>query len=303
MLNHHRLDPTSLRLFVRVVEEGAIALAAAREHIAAAAISKRISDVEELIGTPLLLRTNKGVEPTAAGMELLALARRALHELDQIPEQMQSYSRAVRGLVRLCASSSAIAEFLSPEIKSFLAIHPEVRVQLEERNSTHVVKAVEGNVADIGVFAPVPTPHPLETFPYHSDRLVLITPLGHAVSRNRRVDFAETLECDYVGLQAGSAINLLLLKAAGQSGRELKLRVQVTSFDVLCTMVGSGLGVGVIPQPLARRYAKVAGLRTVALTDAWARRDFQLGVRSVAALTTAARSLLVHLRSGVTGAS
>ena len=61
-----RLDPTSLKLFVRMVEEGAIAAAADREHIAAAAISKRLSEIESLLRTPLLMRTNQGVEPTAA---------------------------------------------------------------------------------------------------------------------------------------------------------------------------------------------------------------------------------------------
>jgi DNA-binding transcriptional LysR family regulator len=294
-----RLDPQSLRLFVRVAEEGRIALAAEREHIAAAAISKRISDMEELVGTALLLRTNKGVEPTAAGLELLALSRRALHELDQILEQMRSYSSAVRGLVRLCASTSAIAEFLSPEIKSFLALHPQVRVQVEERISTRVVQAVLENVADIGIFAPVPIPHPLQTYAYHADRLVLVVPRGHALARRRRVAFADALDEDFVGLHAGSAINLLLQQAANDAGRALTLRVQVTSFDALCTMVASGLGIGVLPQPLAERHAGAAGLRVVPLSDTWTRRDFLLGVRSAEALPTAARSLLAHLRAQV----
>ena len=53
-----RLDPTSLKLFVRVVEEGTIAAAADREHIAAAAVSKRLSEIESALRTPLLMRTN-----------------------------------------------------------------------------------------------------------------------------------------------------------------------------------------------------------------------------------------------------
>ena len=61
-----RLDPTLLKLFVRVVEEGAIAATADREHIAAAAISKRLSEIESLLRTPLLMRANQGAEPTAA---------------------------------------------------------------------------------------------------------------------------------------------------------------------------------------------------------------------------------------------
>jgi len=252
-----------------------------------------------VLGTPVLLRTNKGVEPTAAGVELLALARRALHELDQIPAQMQSFSSAVRGLVRLCASTSAIAEFLSPEIKSFLAEHPDVQVQVEERISSQVVRAVVENTADIGIFAPAPMQHALQTFPYHSDRLVLVVPVDHPLASRQQVAFAETLCFDFVGLHAGSAINLLLQKAASELGRSLTLRVQVTSFDVLCTMVSSGLGVGVLPELLAQRHALASGVRAVAISDAWTRREFQLGVRSADALPVAARRLLEHLRAGV----
>ena len=69
------IDPLSLKLFVSIVEEGTIASAAEREHIAASAVSKRISEMEEIFHTQLLRRTNKGVVPTEAGITLLQLAR------------------------------------------------------------------------------------------------------------------------------------------------------------------------------------------------------------------------------------
>jgi DNA-binding transcriptional LysR family regulator len=72
-----KLDPLSLRLFVSVVEEGTIAAAAAREHIAAAAVSKRLSELEDQLNTQLLTRSNKGIVVTAAGVALLDMARGA----------------------------------------------------------------------------------------------------------------------------------------------------------------------------------------------------------------------------------
>jgi len=140
-----QLDPTSLKLFIRVVEEGTIAAAAEREHIVAAAISKRISELEASLGVPLLRRTNKGVEPTAAGEALLALARRALHELDDIGVQMASYATGASGLVRVVANVSSIVQFLPAEIKSFLSAHPHIQVRLEEKVSPLVTKAVAEN--------------------------------------------------------------------------------------------------------------------------------------------------------------
>ena len=203
-----RLDPTTLRLFIAVVEEGTIAAAADREHIAAAAVSKRLSEIESTLGTPLLTRTNKGVEPTAAGVALLGLARRALHELDQIPVQMQGYARGVRGLVRVCASMSAITQFLHDEIKSFSSLHPDVQVHLEETVSHVVTTLVAENSADIGIYTTAPHGEQLETFPYHSDRVVLCTPKGHRLATRDSVAFTEATQYDFVGLHTGSAINV-----------------------------------------------------------------------------------------------
>jgi DNA-binding transcriptional LysR family regulator len=291
-----RLDPTSLKLFVRVVEEGTIAAAAGREHIAAAAVSKRLSEIESALGTPLLKRTNKGVEPTAAGLALLALARRALHELDQIPVQMRSYTSGVRGLVRICASMSAITQFLPADIKSFLTAHPDVQVQLEETISDVVTKAVAEHSADIGVFTAAPHGQQLKTFPYHSDRLVLCTPSDHPLAARTELSFIEALDHDIVGLHTGSAINLQLGWAASLAERPFSLRIQVTSFDALCMMISCGLGIGVLPEAVARRNAATLDLRLVPLTDSWAHREFRICVRSSEALPVATRLLTKHLQ-------
>src|SRR3546814_13757194 len=112
------LDPISLRLFISVIEEGTISAASEREHIAAAAISKRISELESAFKTTLLLRTNKGIQPTTAGMALSSLARRALRELDEVSVHMKEYSSGLRGFARVFANISAITKFLPQDIKT-----------------------------------------------------------------------------------------------------------------------------------------------------------------------------------------
>jgi DNA-binding transcriptional LysR family regulator len=291
-----RLDPVSLRLFIAVVEEGTIAAAAAREHIAAAAVSKRISEIESFLRTQLLMRTNKGIEPTAAGIALLALARRALHELEDIAVQMQEYASGVRGHVRVFANISAITQFLPGEIKSFLAEYPQIEVHLEEKISTAVTKAVAENAADIGIFVMQPHGHQLEIFPYHDDRLVLITPKDHPLAKRKQLSFADTLDFDYVGLHTGSSINLQLQNAASELARSLKFRIQVTSYDALCLMVDSGLGIGILPQAVARPYTKTLRIRAIPLTEPWATRQLNICVRSFDALPVAAKLLVKHLQ-------
>lgn len=291
-----RLDPISLQLFIAVLEEGTIAAAAEREHIAAAAVSKRISELESQLRTQLLNRTNKGIEPTAAGIALLGLARRALRELDDISVQMQEYASGMRGHVRIFANISAITQFLPAEIKSFLAQYPQIQVNLEEKISTAVTKAVAENAADIGIFIMQPHGHQLEVFPYHEDKLVLITPADHPLATRKAISFADTLEYDYVGLHTGSTINLQLQNAASELGRLVRFSIQVTSYDALCLMVGSGLGIGILPEGVARTYTKTLRLRAIPLPEPWARRELKICVRSFDALPVAAKLLVNHLK-------
>lgn len=294
-----RLDPTSLRLFISVVQEGSIAKAALREHIAAAAVSKRLGELEAILGTPLLDRTNKGVEATPAGLALLALARQVLHDLDEIQVQMQSYARGVRGLIRVFASMSAVTQFLPYDIRSFLAAHPDVQVQLEEKMSCNVTKAVAENAADIGIFTSAPHDPHLEVFPYRSDRLVVIAPQNHPLVQHDEISFAQTLDFPFVGLHSDSAINLRILATAREQNRQPNIRIHVTSFDALCLMVDAGLGIAILPQAVAARHCRTLGLRYIALSEAWADRQFRICCRPPAALPVAAQLLVRHLQGCV----
>lgn len=293
-----RLDPVSLRLFVAVLEEGSIAAAAQREHIAAAAVSKRISELEELLDTELLSRSNKGVEATAAGNALRNMARAALHELENIQASMKQFASGVRGHVRVYANISTITQFLPLSIKTFLTEHPDVQIQLDEKISIHMPRQVLENEADVCVFTEG-APHPgLEVFPYREDRLVVITPEKHPLARRKSVTIADTLDHDWVGLHTGSLVTGAAIQAAAELNRSLRIRIQVTSYDALCLMVSHGLGVGLLPEGVVTPLLKPLRLHKLRVEEPWAHRRFLVGVRSYEALPAAAKLFVDHLRSG-----
>jgi DNA-binding transcriptional LysR family regulator len=247
-------DPLSLRLFVSVIEEGTIAAAAARHHIAAAAVSKRISELEAQLHTQLLMRSNKGITATAAGFALTNLARAVLHDLDDIVTHMQDFSSGTRGSVRVMANISVMTQFMPKALQSFMAAYPLVQVNLEEKVSTAILRGVEDNLADIGIFTKVPHGNNIEIYPFRNDELVLIIPHGHPLAARASVSFGETLDFEYVGLHVGSSLNFQMVKAASDLGRSLKLRIQVTGYDSQCLMVEAGLGIGILPKDSLHTY-------------------------------------------------
>lgn len=290
-----RMDLTSLQLFVAVCELGSIGKAAEREFIAASAVSKRLSDLEAALDTTLLYRHARGVDLTPAGESLLHHARSVLFSLEKMQGELSEYAHGVRGHVRVHASISAIVQFLPEDLGAFIRRHPEVKIDLEEHLSTEVVRAVQEGAADLGICNIANGIGDLQTLPYRQDRLVLIVPKGHALSRHKAISFEQTLDFDHVGLHANSSIYLAMREAAAQVGRTIKLRIHVTGLDAMCRMIHNGLGVGVMPQRAFELMHGVGELASIALQDDWAIRHIQLVARDFSTLPVTARLLVDHL--------
>ncbi|MCW5653240.1 LysR substrate-binding domain-containing protein [Hydrogenophaga sp.] len=293
-----QIDLTSLQLFVAVCELGSIGRAAQREFIAASAISKRLSDLETALGTPLLHRHARGVRLTPAGEGLLHHARAVLFGLEKMQTELAEYADGVRGHVRVHASISAIVQFLPEDLGSFARRHPQIKIDLEEHLSPEVLRAVQEGAADLGLCNGAVGAGGLQSLPYRNDQLVLVVPRGHALAgAGEAVAFEATLPYDHVGLHANSSIHLATHQAAARSGTTVRVRIRVTGLDAMCRMIANGLGVGVMPERAFALLHTGDALQAVPLTDPWARRQLVLVARDFSSLPSTARLLVDHLRS------
>ncbi len=295
-----KLDPISLKLFVRVVEEGTIAGASEIEHIAAPAVSKRLRELEELFGTPLLTRTNKGISPTAAGAKLSVLARDVLDDMRNIVLQMKAYSDGLRGSVRVLVNISAISTDMPPIIKSFTERYPDINISLLERDSLAITESIAENVAEIGVFTRLPHSADIEVHPFRTDELKVLVPSGHPLAHRRHVTYMETLAYEHVVLRAGTHLHFQMLTAASQAGKTLRAKVEVSSYDALCRMVQVGIGIGILPAGNAALY-RLPGTRLLKLDEAWAKRELVVCVRRKDALSPVARLFFDYLLGSTQG--
>lgn len=290
-----RLDFVTLRLFVAIADTGALTAAAEREHVALAAVSKRISDLEAALGTRLLYRRSRGVDLTPAGDALLHHARSVMDTMSRLGADMSEYSRGIRGHVRMHANTSAIIEFLPRDLAAFSRAHPQVKIDLEERLSSEVVAAVRDRLTDIGIYAGhVPAPD-LTTRFYRADRLVLVVPTRHPLATRDAIALAETIDEDFVGLQQDASLHGLITEAARSAGHRLRMRIQVRSFEAICRMIACGMGVGVLPEAAVADRLAALDLAAVTLTDHWAHRELRIAVRDLAALPVLAREMVEHL--------
>ncbi len=290
-----RLDLADLSLFRHIAEAGSITAGAAKANLALAAASTRLRGMEDAVGAKLAERDRRGIVLTHAGHTLLTHARLLLAQADRMHEALTAHAGGGAGHIRMLSNTNALTEFLPEALGRFLAAHPRITVDLQERLSDEIVGLVAEGVAELGIVAATADMAALETFPFRTDRFVLVVPRGHRFAGRERIGFADMLDLDQVGLDQASALQRFLAERAARIGRRLRLRVRLRSFDAVCRMVEAGVGVGIVPETTARGAARTLAIEAVPIADDWAVRELRLCVRALTELPSHTRELVDHL--------
>lgn len=278
--NLARFDLVSIRLVVDCVQHGSLSAAARESHLALAAASRRIRELEDAVGEPLFERHGRGVLPTPAGRVFARHAVSLLQSLEQMGSELADLRLGIAKHLRLCANTAAINQFLPPLLARYAKRAAQVRVDLEEQVSTGVVVALREGRADLGVFVEGVETEGLDCRLFRRDELVLVLPARHRLNGRGAIAFSETLDEDWISLSEGAALLQKLQEAAHAAGRPLRLRMQVRSFDAVCHLVASGLGIAVLPKNAALPIVGAMKLRWRALSEPWASRRLLLATRS-----------------------
>ncbi|HEY8335362.1 MAG TPA: LysR substrate-binding domain-containing protein [Tardiphaga sp.] len=295
-----RFDLIDLRLFVEIVQSGSISKGAAAAHMALASASARVSGMEAALGVALLERGRRGVIPTAAGRTLLHHARAVTGQVERMRGELRAFSSGLKSEIKMLSNTAALVELLPAALRVFLAQHPDVDIDIEERTSADIVLAVAEGRAEFGVVAGSADLGRLETRPLAVDRLTVIVAKGHPLAQRTEIGFAELLDQPFVGLSAG-ALHEHLARHAARLGRRITYRVRLQSFGAVARLVEAGIGIGVLPLAAVEHY-RTAGLAAIRLSDDWANRRLLVCATDFSALSGHARLFVEELeRQAATG--
>ena len=294
-----RFDLVTLNLVLAIAETRSITRGAEREHLALAAASKRLSDLEARLGVGLFDRRARGVDLTEAGRALVRHIRTLNASLHALESEVVEFSRGIKGHLRVVANAGAISECLPADLAAFARAHPGIRVSLEDQTSADVQQAVAEGRADVGIFVAPSVDARLATRHYRSGTLAVVVPADHGLARRGArpaaperagasdasvgamdsVPFDALLDFDIVGLHVGASAHETMLKSALERGRTLNARLQVRGFDAIAQLVEAGLGVAVLPATSAARFSRLFAVKVLQLEEPWAQRDYLLATR------------------------
>jgi DNA-binding transcriptional LysR family regulator len=293
-------DLIDIGLFSNIAETCSLTHGAERSFLSVPSASTRIRNIEERLGARLLYRSSHGVTLTPAGHAFLHHGRIVLQQLEHLRGDLQEYAQGIKGHLRLVATTTSITEFLPSVLRMYLGNHPDVNIDLKEHLSRDIVRAVHEGATDIGIVADIVHPQDLEVLPYRQYRHVLATAIKHPLAKRKTIAFEETLNFDYVGLLEGSVMHAFLMQAASELRRPLKIRVQAGNFEALCRMIESNVGIGLLPEPAARRHVRTSAIHIIPLNDDWALRKLLICARNFKKLPMFAKDLIDMLLADAT---
>jgi DNA-binding transcriptional LysR family regulator len=213
------------------------------------------------------------MEPTAAGMALLAHAKALLLKVNEMQAELKEYSTERRASLRVIANTSAMVGLLPQDLSEFTRENPAIHLVIKERWSDSIGRVILAAEADIGIIVEGAMVEGLDVRPYRHDRIAVVMPRSHPLAKNPSLQFIDVLDHDIVALEDSSSMMRLLVQQAVVAGRTLRPRVQVRSFEVICKMVRAGLGVGFLPHLAAVALARGIGLAVRPLPEDWANRQ------------------------------
>ncbi|MDR6759428.1 molybdate transport repressor ModE-like protein [Mycoplana sp. BE70] len=291
-----RFDFTDLRLFLAVADAGSITHGAADVGLSLAAASDRLREMEATGQVRLLERGRRGVTLTEAGEALSHHAREILHQAALMRGELGRYAKGIRASIRVVANTAAIVEVLPTRLSPWLAAHPQVDVDLRERQSHEIARSIAAGFADIGILSDAAVNEELLLKPFAVSKLVVVSAQTHSLAAEKEVRFSDLTEEYFVGLEGGALQDHIDVQA-DRLGVKLRYRIRLRTFESICSAASDGVGVAIVPETVARRCKRTFPISITPVKDAWARRQLSVCVAASLDLTPTARDLFDHLTS------
>ncbi|HWS37486.1 MAG TPA: LysR family transcriptional regulator, partial [Actinoplanes sp.] len=181
------MDLRRLRFLREVEERGTLGAAATALGYSPSAVSQQLNVLEKEVGAVLLEKAGRGVRLTDAGRLLARHARILLAAADAANADLAALGGAVRGTVRACGLQSAARRLLVPAVARTMAAHPDVRLEVAERELEHALPGLRLGSMDLVISDeydghPRPRPGGLRFTPLLTETLLVILPAGHPLA-------------------------------------------------------------------------------------------------------------------------
>ena len=285
-----RIDAIGLEAFVAIAEHRGFQKAAETLFITQTALTRRLQNLEALLGVKLVERTTRSVALTPLGEDFLPQARRLLGELSNALTEIQNTGKAQRGDVVIACVPTVGIQYLPRVIQEYSQRHPDNRVKILDHASAEVADAVQRREAEFGINIGGPLHHELESIPLLEDRFVLICRDDHPLAKRASASWRQISPYPLIFAGELSGNRPLLDVAIGSREVALQPHYEVQRSSTAMGLVAEGIAAAVVPS-LAVQKGAYPRIKLIRLVDPVVSRSLVLVRRRTAHLSPAAQAL------------
>ena len=249
-----------LESFVEVARLGSVTRAANALYVTQPALTARLNALEQLLGTPLLVRRRGGVRLTEAGRAFLPYAERALQAVAEGRQVLDELARGIAGHVAIGASPAVSTYALPAILKRFAETHPAVQVAVRTGHSEEVVELVKRDEVAVGLGRALRDPE-VESFRLYEDELLLVVHPRHRFGPSVRA--AELADEQFVLFDRASSYHELTSALFLEAAIAPRSVMELDNIDSAKKMVEQGLGVALLPAVAVADEVRAKRLRVV----------------------------------------
>lgn len=287
----------TLKVFCDVVETRSFSTAASQNFVTQSAVSQQVRTLEERYGRRLLERTRGNVQATPAGEVLYHMAKEIIRLYDDMEAKLREAAEMVAGTVRVAAVPSVGLYELSGPLRAFLSQYPQVHLRLEYARASRIYEdAQKGNI-DLGIVA-YPQRRPgITIIPFRQDRLVIVTPPGHPLARQKSVSLGRLQGESFVGFERDIPTRKETDRLLRRHQVEPRYVTELDNIETIKRMVEIGHGLALLPEPAVVPEAKNKTVAVVQIADEPALRPLGIIHRQGRIFSPAAQKFLECLQA------
>lgn len=253
-MSHTRAPDYTLRqlsYLVAAADAGSIAAAAAELHVSPSALSEALSELDRALGTPLTVRRRAhGLTLTSSGKAILAQARRLLESAAALAAGVQAPAGELAGPITIACYPTLAPVILPPLLAEFGGAHPLVQLEISEVTHDQLRGRIESGEVDLAfVYSTLVPGAPLRRRLFEVPAHVLL-PADHRLAARDTIELQELVDDDLILFDAPPSSEHTLSMFADR-GLTPKIRHRTANFEAVRTLVGRGLGYGVLVQRVA----------------------------------------------------
>lgn len=293
-----RLKLRQLALIVALAERRSLRQAAAAVAVTQPAATKLLRDVEDALGLPLFTRHAWGMTPTAYGEALVRHARSLLTELGEARSELSAMAAGATGTLRVGAVTGAVPGILAPALRRMQSERPKVKLFVLVNTSEVMLAALRQRTLDVAV-CPLPADADIDDFDVTAlgnEPLRIVARAGHPLASRRSVTLGSLLEMVWLLQTADSPLRRDVDAMLAAAGLRLPASiVETVSIVATLALLQDSDAITVMPQALARHYAKFGMLTEIAATLPVPTSRYELVTRARRELSPAAQAFVAML--------